>query len=170
MPEKSSNVASASGTVEAKRPYQRLIDHLGLLAEAHSGVTDGDAIAADIMDRMLESGSLEDAIAIQDAGLPSGQDMVDVEQLVRSFTVHRSDRAKADHSLGFYLRIDAVRIETGEEINYAVGARNVVVLLIQAMQQGRLPLECVIRSRSVENGDLLTLQLLPKRAVKVSAE
>jgi hypothetical protein len=168
MPEKSPSVAS-SATVSEQRPYQRFIEHLAMLADVNEGADDGDAIAADIMDRMLTADSLEEAIDVQNQGLPSGKDFVDVEQLVRSIEVRRGDEEYADHSLGYYLKVDAVKLETGEEITYACGARNVVVILVQAMHADRLPMECVLRSRRTKQGALLTLQFLPKRAVKVSA-
>jgi len=166
MPEKSPARAQAGEVIE-KRPYERFIEHLAMLAEANEGFDDGDSIAADVMDRMLTAGSIDEAVAIQNQGLPSGKDFADVEQLVRSIEVRKGDDEYEQHSLGYYLKIDATRIDTGEEITYACGARNVVVILVQAMHEGRLPLECVFRSKKTKNGALLTLQYLPKRAVRV---
>jgi hypothetical protein len=141
-----------------------------MLASLNEGITDGDSVAADIMDKILTAPDLDAAIEIQNEGLPSGKDFSDVEQTIRTIEVRRGDEQYADHSLGYYLKIDAVRLDTGEEVTYACGARNIVVILVQAMHANRLPLECVFRSRKTENGALLTLQKLPKRAVKVSAE
>jgi hypothetical protein len=140
-----------------------------MLAEANEAFDDGDSVAADVMDRMLAASNLDAAIDIQNQGLPSGKDFIDVEQAIRSIEVRAGDEEYADHSLGFYLKIDSVRLDTGEDITYACGARNVVVILVQAMHAGRLPLECVFRSRKTKQGALLTLQKLPTRAVPVGA-
>jgi hypothetical protein len=166
MPEKSPARAQAGEVIE-QRPYQRFIEHLGMLAEANEGFDDGDSIAADIMDKMLTANNLDEAVAIQNQGLPSGKQFADVEQVIRSFEVRKGDDEFEEHSLGYYHKIDATNVETGEEFTYACGARNVVVILVQAMHEGRLPLECVFRSKKTKNGALLTLQYLPKRAVRV---
>jgi hypothetical protein len=168
MPEKSPSVAS-SGTVATPRPYERFIEHLAMLAEVDSGISDGDAIAADIMDRMLTSGTLEEAIEVQNAGLPSGKSLIDIEIAITGFVVRKGDVEYEEHSLGYYLRCDAIRMDTGEELTFAVGARNIVTLIVMARQQDKLPLECVFRSRKTQQGALLTLHLLPKRAVNISA-
>lgn len=138
-----------------------------MLAEAAAEEMDSKQITQNVVTAMLEADSLEAAIAAQDQGMPSGKDMVDVEQEVREFDFVRSDD-KYDSPLGVYVRVtNAVRLDTLEPIVYATGAANVVTLFRKAQRAGRLPLQCVIRSRETAKGELLTLHLIASRPISV---
>jgi hypothetical protein len=158
-----------NGTVEKATPIQRFIKILELEAlETAEDSATGKEISAQITSAMFEADTLEEAIALQDAGLLSGKDMVDVDQEIRSFEVVKSEERFRDSSpLGYYLRIHALRLDTLEEVTYATGAPNVVNLVWKARNTDRLPLQCVIRSRPTANGELLSVKLLAPRPIQV---
>lgn len=154
--------ASKSGQVVKATPVQRLIDRLALEAEMFSGEDTGDYVES-ILSTMIEAPTLEDAIEAQNSGSTGGKDLVGVELEVRSFYVLKAtDRYKSP--LKHYLIVnDVIRLDTLEQSPFNTGAPNLVINFLKARDTDRLPLQCVIRSREVANGDLLTLELLPKR-------
>lgn len=155
----------SNSTVEKARPFQQFKQELSMLAEAAVADMDGKAVTMNVVEAMIEADSLEAAIAVQDQGVPNGKDMVNVEQEIREFSFVESDD-KYDSPLGVYVRIEnAVRLDTGEPCVWATGASNVVTLLRKAQRTGRLPLQCVLRSRETKNGDLLTLHLITPRPI-----
>lgn len=155
------------GQVVKQTPFTRFVEQLKGEAEMTKTVLSGSDISAEISAKMIEADSLEDAIAVQDSGIASGKDLVDVEMTVHEFDTLPSDAQYQDSSpLGVYLDIQAVNLETGDELRFRTGAPNIVTLLHKARQVDRLPLDCVIRSKATANGELLTLKLLPKRVVR----
>lgn len=151
-------------------PFNRFRDELLALAELQEDQVDGSQITRNVVTAMVEADSLEAAIACQDQGIPSGKDMVNVEMEIREFTVIVSDD-KYESPLGVYVRVDdAIRLDTLEPIVFSTGAPNVVTLLRKAQRAARMPLQCVIRSREVKKGDLLTLHLVTPRPIPGSAE
>lgn len=161
--------AGPGGEVIKRKAREQFIAVLELEAD----VTEEDSrsrnleISGSIVDKMLEAETLEDAIAASENGAASGKDMVDVELSVTDFNVKKSDgKYQASTPLGYFLEIDATRLDTGEQVAFSTGAPNVVTLLWKARQLERLPLECVIRGKDTANGTLLTLKLLTPRAVK----
>jgi hypothetical protein len=168
MPEKSP--AARPGTdnaISQPKPLDRFIMALDGLAELARTEVSGKEIAAQVAERMLTADTFEEALAAQDAGLASGRDLVGREILITDFDVFKSDPKYAEHTLGYYYRVEAVSIETGEELVFATGATNILTLLYVARIKGKLPWECVITSKDTENGALLTLKPLTKRAVQV---
>jgi hypothetical protein len=157
-----------AGTVVPARDgaINRLKSQLELSASLEGSGANSADITASVIERMMSADSLDEAMDAQDASLPSGKSLADVEMLVNGITVLRSDAKYTEHSLGFYLVVDAVRLDTGEEFRFATGAPNVVALLFRADNQGMLPREFVIRSRETQNGELLSLRNVPKRAVR----
>jgi hypothetical protein len=161
----------SEGTVETLGAYQRFKRELLNMAEAGESFGDSaEEISARVADKMLSADTLEEAIAAQDAGLPNGQDLVDIEHTVISFDAVKS--AKAPH--GAYLRVYATALEpipalgvgTGEEFTYQVGAANVVPILWKASKAGRLPLAFVFRDKEMDSGGrLLYARLVPRRAI-----
>ena len=120
---------------------------------------------------MLLADDLEAAIALQDAGLPSAQNMLDFEHEVVGFEVVKS--SKAESTLKQYLRVHAIAemdwkplgLSPGDEFTYAVGASNPVTLLFKARSAGRLPLSIFYREKpTTDDKALLLLRLVPKRA------
>lgn len=163
MPSKSVDAKTTSDIVKAT-PMQRLVERLALEAEMFSGEDTGDFVEA-ILNGMIEAATLEEAIEAQNSGSTAGKDLVDVELEIRSFfVVKATDRYKTP--LKHYLIInDVIRLDTLDQTPFNTGAPNLVINLLKARDTDRLPLQCVIRSREVSNGDLLTLELLPKRPV-----
>jgi hypothetical protein len=111
-----------------------------------------EMLLADSFDQVME-------LASSDAGLSNGKSLVDVPLRVSEIQIVKSDAKYSDHSpIGFYVRIaEAVRLDTGKDIAAAVGAPKVVVPLWRARNDGRLPLDCVIKSREVSEGVMLYL-------------
>jgi len=165
--------AKNNGTVNsppADRAIDRLKSQLELSASLENGNgVSGQEITAAVVERMLTADSLDAAMEAQDASLPSGKALADVEMTVTGITVVTSDSKYTEHSLGYYLIVDAARLDNGKELRFAVGAPNVVTLLFRADNEGMLPLECVIRARETANGELLSLRRIPKRAAAVKA-
>lgn len=169
MPESKSTPAKAqaSGQVQQMTPFQRFVTQIQAEAELTETFDNGSDIAADVIARILESETLDDAFKAQDAGLKNGKDYVDVEITIQDFTVRKSDAKYMDKSvLGVYVRVDGVNLENGETVQFFTGAPNVVALLYKARLTDDLPLDCVIKSKETQNGELLTLKPLPKRVVR----
>lgn len=158
------------------RAFQRFTQQMAQEAELSASFSDADKalITEQVVERMLMANSLEEAIAAQDAGMPSGQTIMDLEHEVVGFEVVKSD--KPDAPLGHYLRVQAIAlheftnegfsVQPGEEFTYAIGAPNPVTLLIKARGDDRLPIEIVLRGKKTDGGTLLLLRLVPKRATK----
>lgn len=142
-------------------PVSRFVAKLELEAQMDSGNT-GDFVDT-ILANMLEAATLEEVIEAQNAGSTSGKDLVNVELEVRHFFINKgSDRYKTP--LKHYMIVDdVVRLDTLEQAPFNTGAPNVFIGLWKARETNRMPLQCVIRSRETDNGELLTLELLPKR-------
>ena len=156
-----------TGQVTRKTPFAQWVEQVHGEAELTKSMTSNSSISAEIAEKMFEADSLEDAIAAQDSGIPSGKDLVDIEMQVNDFdTLPGDDQYKEGSPLGVYLDVKAVRLEDGADMRFRTGATNIVTLLHKARQLDRLPLDCVIRSRGTANGELLTLKLLPKRVVR----
>lgn len=160
---------SADAPTALERFKQALSQEAELNASFEDG--DGESIAEQIMEKMLLAENLEDAIALQDAGLTSAQDIVDFEHEVIGFEVVQS--TKEGGVLKYYLRVSAIaemaweplKLNPGDEFTYAVGASNPVTILFKARSTGRLPLSIFYREKAT-TGDksLLLLRLVPKRA------
>lgn len=156
-----------SGQVQNASPFSRFVEMIRNEAELTETFDNGSEIMADVINRVLSAETLEDAFAAQDAGLQNGKDYVDVELNVTEFTVRTSDsKYRKDGDLGVYVRVDATRLDSGENVQFFTGAPNIVVMLWQARKLDKMPLECVIKSKETANGELLTLKPLSKRVVK----
>lgn len=155
-----------SGTVtkNGKSPAEHFRDVLDLEADS-AGEFGGSAedVMNAVIGKMLEASTWDEAVAAQDATLPSGKDLVDVEHIVRDLQILRSEE-RFRKGLGFYARVEAEYLETGEEFQYTVGAANVVTLLWLARQRDELPKQVVITSRETASGELLMLRPVAKRA------
>jgi hypothetical protein len=156
----------ADGAISRPDPLRRLIEAMALEATVDDEGESALEISADVVRSILEAGSLEEAFAAAEKGLTGGKEMTDVEMAVTDFHVKTGD-GKFKTPLGHYMVVEATRLDTGEPVKFSTGAPNVVSLLWKARQEGRLPLECVIRARETRNGELLTLKLLAPRAVRV---
>lgn len=158
---------TTSGQVSQVSPFTRFVETIRGEAELTETFDNGSEIMADVINRVLMAETLEDAFAAQDAGLQNGKDYIDVEITINDFTVRTSDsKYRKDGDLGVYVRVDAVRLENGETVQFFTGAPNVVVMLWQARKLDKLPLDCIIKSKETANGELLTLKPLPKRVIR----
>lgn len=159
--------APKTGQVQQASPFSRFVEMIRGEAELTETFDNGSEIMADVINRVLAAETLEDAFAAQDAGLQNGKDYVDVELTVNDFSVRTSDsKYRKDGDLGVYVRVDAVRLDTGESVQFFTGAANIVVMLWQARKLDKLPLDCMIKGKETANGELLTLKPLPKRVVR----
>lgn len=155
-----------SGQVQQVTPYHRWLTNVVLRSEMESEGADGSAISQLVLGNMLEADTLEAAFAAQDNSAPSGKDMVGIDIRVTDFTFAKSDTTQyGDKGLPIYLRINALNLFDGTQIQFCCGAPNIVMLLDKADQLNALPLDCRIESKAVANGELLTLRRLPKRAI-----
>lgn len=165
----SAEVAETEGRViDETKPFGKWLASLRAEAEITAQYMDANEITEEVVTRMLQAETLEEAIGYQDSGLTSGQDIADMEHTVLSFDVVRSTKAQG---IGFYLRVAAVALEEsngykiGEEFTYAVGAANPVCLLCIARRNSQLPLNIVYREKATSDDKaLLIMRLVPKRA------
>lgn len=157
---------STSGQVTQLSPFERFKQQIQGEAELTKEFA-SDNIAADVIGRILEAETLDDAFKAQESGLQNGKDFVDVELIVNDFEVRPSDSKYSEHSaLGVYVKVIGARLDNGETVQFFTGAPNVVALLWKARYSDALPLDCVIKSKETANGELLTLRPLPKRVVR----
>lgn len=162
-------VELASGRiVDTSKPFGKWLQALDAEAQSTATFSDASEITEDVITRMIQAETLEQAIEFQDSGLSSGQDIVDMEHTVHGFEVVRSTK---EAGIGYYLRVYAVADEEsngykiGEEFTYAVGAANPVFLLWDARRLDRLPLKVVYREKATtDDKKLLLMRLVPKRA------
>lgn len=155
-----------SGKVTRMTPFEQFKYQIQNEAELTKEFS-SDNIAADVIGRILEAETLEDAFKAQDSGLQNGKDYVDVEITVHDFEVRPSDSKYSEHSaIGVYVKVVGVKLENGESVQFFTGAPNVVALLWKARRDNKLPLDCVIKSKETANGELLTLRPLPKRVIR----
>lgn len=171
MPARTKNAAKngvVEGTISKNAPtmLDRFTERLAAEAEIGATEFDGQAIAEQVAERILAAETLEDAVAAQSGGMLSGKDVVNIPLEVTSYGTREADSRFREHGLGYFFVIDAINTDTGEEIQFACGAMNVMLLIWKAHNQGALPLLCVVRSREVANGDLLTLELSAKPTVR----
>lgn len=159
--------ASSAGNITQRTPYQQWVEGLKNEAELTASFDSGNDIAADIMAKILEAETLDDAFAAQDSGLQNGKDFVDVEITVQDFELRPSDQKYLEKStLGVYAKVTGARLDNGESFQFFTGAPNVVALLWKARYADSLPLDCVIKAKETANGELLSLRPLPKRVIR----
>lgn len=170
MPSKGVDGTTKAKEAEIKKstPLTRFVQVLEL--EASDDTRDTSDFVEQILINMIEAPTLEDTIKAQEAGSTSGKDLVDVELEIQWFSVVKSsDKYKSQ--LGHYVLVEkAIRLDSLEPVSFSTGAPNLIIPLWKARNEGKLPLQCVIRSRDTNNGELLTLQLLTKRPITVPAQ
>jgi hypothetical protein len=155
-----------SGEIAKPTMFERWIKALDSEAQATEAFSDTSEITANVAEAILSAPTMADAFAVQDAGLPSGKDLVDVEHEIKTFEVIKGDAKYSEHSLGYYFRVHAARLEDGAEFTYSVGAPNVMLVMHRLRQENQIPgAEVVIRSKPTANGALLTLRPVPRRAL-----
>jgi hypothetical protein len=155
--------AIKDGTTLAPKPHERFIGSLMARAE-REGQTLGRDVSLSQIDKVLQAETEEDVWNADEGGTVSGQDMIDVEMQILSITVAPSSD-EYDATLGVFINIKAIRLDTGDEIVVNTGADKIITKLVKFESMGLLPIEGVIRGVKTRNGTMLTLRPLPKRAV-----
>jgi hypothetical protein len=156
-----------SGTAIAPKPHERFIQSLNARAE-REGATLGRDVSLSQIDKVLQAETEEDVWNADEGGTVSGQDMIDVEIEILSLTVAPSSD-EYDATLGVFINIKAIRLDTGDETVINTGADKIITKLVKFEAMGLLPIQGVIRGVKTRNGTMLTLRPLPKRAVAGSA-
>lgn len=123
-----------------------------------------------ILNGILEAESFEEALIRQNSALLSGKGIVGRQHTITDFKLRPSDEkySSNEHSLGVFAVVQAEDLESNEAFTYGVGAANVLAILWQARQFGKIPGDFVIEARSTRNGDLLSLKPVGRRTVKTS--
>lgn len=159
-----SAVDITSGEVaQSVRPYERYVESLKRQAQADS-VNRAFDVAATQIDKILTAQTAEEILGADSGGVVSGQDLVDVELMVRDFSLGES-APEYDATLGVFALIDATNLQTGEDTIVNCGAALVIAKLSALKAGGFLPRELIIRGIKTRNGTLLRLADVPRRAV-----
>lgn len=157
-----------NGEVIAETPHDQFLRYMHNRAEI-DGANNTFDVQSSMMDKILTAQSEEDIWEADEAGLEAGQSLVDVELEVRSMKVLKSNRPDFDNGMGVYIVVNAVRLDTGEEIIFNTGAPGLITKLRAFEALGKFPLQCVIKARTAGNGDVLKLRPIPKRASQITA-
>lgn len=148
-----------SGDVQKASAYQVFLKRLEF--EASETRDETNSITAQTIEAMLLADSLEDALAAQDTGMLSAKDhMVNVPHQVNDVSVRKGDKNDGG-GLGYYLIVDAVRHDTGEEVRYTIGAAYPFTVLYKAREDGRLPANFIITTKATGSGnDMMLIKML----------
>lgn len=159
----------ASASAPANPAYEQWVNAMQMEAET-ADETDFDP--SQILGSILGAETFEEALDRQNQTLLAGKSIVGRQHRINDFSLRPSDDKYADNerSLGVYAVVQATDIETGEEFTYGVGASNVLAILWQARQFGRIPGDFVLSSREVRRGELLSLKPVGKRTIRAEAE
>lgn len=151
--------AEKSGDVQKVTPYQAFLKRLEF--EASDPENDMGNLTAETVEAMLAAGSLEEAIAAQESGMLSAKDhMVGIPHQINNVSVRKGDKNDGGGT-GYYLLVDAVRHDTGEEVKYTVGAAYVLTILYRAREEGKLPANFIINTKRTGSGnDMMLIKML----------
>lgn len=115
----------------------------------------------DILAKTMTAATFDEVVSILGKHeLPGAKNLIGIVHTVNGFDIRMSEK---EDGLPVYL---AVRAETddGEELNYSVGAANVVALLWQARQFDRLPIRGTLQERETKSGNtLISFVPIPQR-------
>lgn len=152
------------GEITTLKPHEQFIAYLGRRADSEK-VNRAHDVAASQIDRILQAETEEEIWNADEGGVVSGQDMEDVELLIRGFGVAKSDD-KFDTDLGHYVLIDAVRLDDGADVIVNTGSSLIITKLRMFEVRDLFPIEAVIKGQPTSNGGrLLRLRPVPKRAI-----
>jgi hypothetical protein len=121
---------------------------------------------AAVMDA-AETGTEDDIWDADTMDMVSGQDLIDVELQINSFTVHKAGD-EYENPWGIYIVVNSNRLSDGEEIIWNTGAINVIGKLRAFEAREMLPIQAVIKGIPASKGTVLKLARVPKRAVQAS--
>jgi hypothetical protein len=173
MPDGNGAPAAATRTPASTRApevsqAESLIQYLARRAEME-GESRAYDVAVSQLDRILaadDEAALWDADEYESTG---GRDLVDVEQNVKGFTVHKGGE-QFKTPLGFYIMVNSSRLSDGSEFIWNTGAPLIIGKLRWLEAHEKLPINCVIRSTPTPNGEVLKLRPIPTRATAGKAE
>lgn len=160
MPEKSTPArVEKSGDVQKATPFQAFLKRLEF--EATDPENDMGNLTAETVESMLLAGSLEEAIAAQESGMLSAKEhMINVPHQINNVSVRKGDKNDGG-GLGYYLLVEGVRHDTGDEVRYTVGAAYVLTVLYKAREDGRLPANFMITTKRTGSGnDMMLIKML----------
>jgi len=150
-----------NGEIVVVRLYEKFVDGLKRRAEVDSA-NRGFDIASKQIDAILAAETEADFWDADISGTVNGQDMMDIEMMVRAVTFAESSD-EYDAPLGVYAIVDATRLDNGEECIISTGAPLVVAKLRAAEARDMFPLGCVIKGTKAGKGTVLKLRPLPVR-------
>lgn len=155
-----------TGTAVKVRESTRFVDYL----DARAGL-DGEGrafeVASSQLDKILTAETEEEAWDADEFESVAGRDLVDVEQRVLGFTVHKSS-GELNAPLGVFIQVQSQRLSDGEEFTWNTGAPLIIGKLRWFEAAQKLPVECVIKGTDTAKGTVLKLKPVPKRAVSNS--
>ena len=148
----------------ATRPSDSFVGYLAKRAEDES-VNRAFEISAQQLDAMFQAETEEQLLAVLKRESVGGRDLVDVEMLVRGYSVHEAI-GQYDAPLGHYFMVDAVQLSDGQPILFDCSAPLVMGLLRWYESKEMLPKELVMRGAPTPKGVRLWMEPVPKRVVK----
>lgn len=169
MAEKSTPARRESGgDVQKATPYQLFLKRLEF--EATEARDETNDLTAQTIEAMLLADSLEETIAAQDTGMLSAKEhMVNVPHQINDVSVRKGDKNEGG-GIGYYLIVDGVRHDTGEEVRYTVGAAYVFTVLYKAREDSRLPANFIITTKKTGSGnEMMQIRMLGGQTVTVAA-
>ncbi len=160
-------ITTAPANAGEIKPRDRFKDYMQQRA-AIDGANLAYDVAAAQVDKILTADG-EEAIWEADAlDQVAGRDLIDVEQRIFYYTVHKSNRSDFETPWGVFVMVHAARLADGEEVIWNTGAPLIISKLRALEAGGFLPADAVIRGTPSSNGTVLKLRPVPKRAVPAS--
>jgi hypothetical protein len=155
---------TVSGEIQAVKPHDRFRESLQRQAAAEQ-VYRADEVSASQIDRILSATTEEEIWESDEGGVVSSQDMEDIELHIRGYGIAESS-SEYKSTLGVFALIDAVRMDTGEEVIVNTGSDLIISKLAMFKAHNLLPIEGVIKGTPTRSGGrLMRLKPIPKRAI-----
>lgn len=133
-------------------------------------VIDGASLAYDVaanqVDKIMSATTEAEIWDADNLDQIGGRDLVDVEQNIQYYTVHKTARADIDNPWGVFVMVHATRLDTGEDLVWNTGAPLVMSKLRALEAAGMLPADAVIKGFVAGQGTVLKLRPVPKRVIK----
>lgn len=131
-----------------------------------------EGTAMDSISERLLTASDEELWDIDEGGLPNGKAITDIEQRILSYDVMTGKGSPGDemyekNKLGnTYLVVHSVRLDNGAPFDWQTSAPGLVIKIVRFDQMGKLPLDCVVRSIPIADGEpgQVVLKLRPVAA------
>jgi hypothetical protein len=176
------NSSKVPATREENRPsaFKAFLTKMEMTAEIDAADTENSpGTVTSTVERIVTAQTEEEMWDAGDLANIGGRNMVDIEQQVRSFQVKYStgntspsgeeiqSAFRDSQGRGMYLLVEAVKLETGEELVWNTSAPDIVSKLMWLQEHNRLPADVVIRGIDLGGGKTyLRLKPVPKRAIR----